>query len=112
MGPSPVADGPARGRWTGVDGMSEGLRSFLSVWEGFGIEGEQYRELDDERVLVLTRYTGRGKASGPDVRQMRAKGAGLFHVRNGKVTRLVAYMDGERALADLGLPSEAGSPRS
>jgi hypothetical protein len=43
---------------------------------------------------------------------MRAKGAELFHIRDGKVTRLVIYWEGERALADLGLSSEAGSSRS
>jgi len=32
-----------------------------------------------------------------------AHGAALFQVRAGKVTRLVAYMNSERALADLGL---------
>jgi ketosteroid isomerase-like protein len=75
-------------------------------------KAEQYRELDDERVLVLLRYGGRGKTSGVKLDQMPAKGAGLFHVRGGRVTRAVTYFDRERALADLGLASEAGSPHS
>jgi ketosteroid isomerase-like protein len=34
---------------------------------------------------------------------MRTKGASLFHVRDGKVTRLVLYLDMERGLEALGL---------
>jgi ketosteroid isomerase-like protein len=34
---------------------------------------------------------------------MYAHGANLFHVRNGRVTRLVTYWNSERALTDLGL---------
>jgi hypothetical protein len=38
---------------------------------------------------------------------MRSKGANLFHVHGGKVTKSVFYFAGERAFADLGLASEA-----
>jgi ketosteroid isomerase-like protein len=105
-----IADGPAPGSWTGLTGMAEGWRSFLSAWEEFrGEQVEDYRELDDERVLIFHSWSGRGKSSGLELGQMRAKAATLFHVRDGKVSRLVVYFDRERAVADLGLAPEAGS---
>ena len=92
------------GRWTGLAGMAQGWRDWLRTWEDFRIaEVEEYRELDDERVLVLNGFTGRGKSSGLAVEQTEPKGVSLFHIRNGKVTRLVAYAQREDALADLGL---------
>jgi len=75
----------------------------LSGWQNFRFQAEEIRELDGERVLVLDRRTGRGRTSGVDVSQVRGDGAHVFHVRDGKVTRVVAYWDRERALADLGL---------
>jgi ketosteroid isomerase-like protein len=103
------ADGPAPARWTGLDGMSEGWRDWLSAWEDFRVEADEYRELDAERVLVLVRSTGRGRTSGLDVGEMRTMGATLFHIRGGKVTRFVAYWDRSRAFADLGLTSDTGT---
>jgi len=105
-----IAGGPSPGSWTGLAGMAEGFRDWLSAWEDFRGEAEEYRELDGERVLVLLRFSGRGKTSGLELGQMRAKGANVIHVRDGKVTRIVAYWDRERALADLGLAPEGGSP--
>src|SRR5262249_31066469 len=98
-----VADGPSPGLWKGQAAMAAGIRDFQDTWVEFRVEVDEYRELDDERVLVLLRRNGRGKASGLELRQMAAKGAGLFHVRGGRVTRIVRYWDRERALADLGL---------
>jgi ketosteroid isomerase-like protein len=72
----------------------------LRAWEDFRAEAEEYRELDSERVLVLTTNSGRGKASGLEVGQIHTKGANVFHIRDGRVTRLVLYWDRERALAD------------
>lgn len=106
-----IADGPTAGRWTGLAGMEEGFRDFLSAWEEHRAGAEEFRELDDERVLVLVRVIARGKASGLELGQVRAKGASMFHFRGGKVTRLVCYFDRKRAHADLGPAPETDHPR-
>jgi ketosteroid isomerase-like protein len=106
------ADGPTPGTWVGVAGMAEGFREFVSAWEDYSVKVYEYRDLDEERVLTLAEWRGRGKTSGVDLGQMSAKGAGVWHIRDGKVTRYVLYFDRERALADLGLPSEVDSPRT
>src|SRR6266704_2295303 len=107
-----IADGPVPGRWTGLAGLAEGFRDWLSAWEEYRVEADEYRELDDERVLVLVHVSGRGKTSGVDLGEMKAKAANLFHVRGGKVIRYVVWFDRERAFADLGLSSETGSTGS
>jgi len=96
-------DGPDPGSWTGLVEMAEGIRARLSAWEDFRTGAVEYRELDDGRVLVFIHQSGRGKASGLKLGQMGSKGAVLFHVSGGKVTRLISYMGRENALADLGL---------
>jgi len=100
------------GAWKGVAAMTEAWRRWLSSWEDFRAEVEEYRELDDERVLVLAHWTGRGKTSGLELGQMRTRAATLFHVRDDRVTRLVGYFDRDRAFAELGLASETNSARS
>ncbi len=98
-----AADGPEPGSWTGVAAMAEAWRESLTAFEELRTEADEFRVLDDERVLVLMRFRGRGKTSGLEVGETQMKGANLFHVRDGKVTRLVTYWDRERAFADLGL---------
>jgi ketosteroid isomerase-like protein len=97
-----IVGGPAPGGWTGAD-AAEGYRDFLSAWEDLRVEADEYRDLDDERVLVLTHFSRRGKKSGLELGQISTNGAYLFDVRGGKVTRLVRYWDRDRALAGLGL---------
>jgi hypothetical protein len=83
--------------------MADGMRSWISAWSEFRVEADEYRELDSERVLVLSHVIARGKASGLELGQMQSKAANLFHVGGGKVSRVVIYLDRERAFADLGL---------
>jgi ketosteroid isomerase-like protein len=103
-----IADGPSPGTWKGLTGMAESVRDYLGVWKDFGMEAEEYRELDRERVLVLLLRRGRGRTSGLDLGQVAANSASVFHIRDGRVTRLVLYFDRERALADLDLAPERG----
>jgi ketosteroid isomerase-like protein len=90
-------------------GMAEGTREWLSAWEDFRVEAEEYRELDGERVLVHVNRRGRGKTSGLELGELQTRAATLFHVHDGKVIRLVVYWDRKRTLADLGLAPEASS---
>jgi ketosteroid isomerase-like protein len=90
--------GPEPGSSTGEEAQS--LRDFLSVWDDYRTEAEEYRQIDRERMLVFARSRGRGKASGIEIER---RSANLFHVPGGKVTRVVFYWDRDRALADLGL---------
>ena len=105
-----IADGPSPRTLKGLTGMAERMREGLSAWTGFRSQADEYRELDDERVLVLSRRGGRGKTSGLEIERIQSKGAAVWHVHDGKVTRLVIYWDRERALADVGLAPEREAP--
>jgi ketosteroid isomerase-like protein len=91
---------PADGTWKGLAGMAAGFGEFLRQWADLRITAEKYRELDDQRVLVLDHPRGHGKTSGIEIGHA---GATLFHLRDRKVARLVSWWDRDRALADLGL---------
>ncbi len=57
------ADGPNPGSFTG---MAEGWREFLGAWESYSVVADEYRDLDDERVLVFhhRRRTRKGQRNG------------------------------------------------
>ncbi len=98
-----IVGGPSPGSWSGVAGMAEGWRDFLSAFGDVRFQAEEYRELDGERVLVLTHASGHGRTSGLDLGKVPTRGANVFHIQDGKVTRHVAYLQRDLAFADLGL---------
>ncbi len=98
-----LADGPEPRTTEGLSAMAAGWREFLGAWIGYTVQADEYRDLGDDRVLVLLHAGGRGKTSGVELGQTSEKGANLFHITSGKVTRLVVYFDHRRALTDLGL---------
>jgi ketosteroid isomerase-like protein len=104
-------DSPAAGSWSGVADMAEAFRDFLGAWETFRVVADEYFEIEGDRVLVLVHRSGRGKRSGVELEQMRSNGTSLFHIQDGKVTRLFNYVDidREQVLAEFGLTPEAGT---
>jgi ketosteroid isomerase-like protein len=98
-----IVDGPSVFSTTGVAQMAQAWRNWLSAWEGFGMEVDEFRELDQDQVLVLHHYVGRAKTTGLDLGNVQSQAAILLEMRAGKVSRLVGYNDREHAFADLGL---------
>jgi ketosteroid isomerase-like protein len=98
-----MADGPAPGQWEGLAAMADGVREWLNAWADFRFEVVEHRELDSERVLVFFQFSARGRASGLEVGQIWTEAGGLFHLRSGRVTRLVQYLDRQHALEAVGL---------
>jgi hypothetical protein len=82
----------------------------MSAWDGSRVFVDEYRELDERRVLVLTR--GRGKASELEPERLGTSRAAIFHVGASKVTRHVMCRERDRGLADLGLAPETASQDS
>jgi len=100
------ADGPEPGTSKGVAGLGEIFRDWFRAFEDVRFEATEYRELDLQRVLVLGHYSGRGRTSGLEVGQVWSDTAAVFHMRRRKVTKLILYLDRDRAFADLGLAPE------
>jgi hypothetical protein len=83
--------------------MARVWRDFLAAYDDFSVAVEEYREIDARRVLVLIRFSGRGKASGLEIGSMSTRNASVYDIEGGLVRRLALYWERERAFADLGL---------
>ena len=70
------------------------LHDWLSGWEDWRAEADEYLEFGDY-VVVLASYHGHGKGSGVEIHQ---EGAHVFKLRDGKVVRLEVFASRERAL--------------
>jgi hypothetical protein len=88
-------------RAKGLSEMASFVRDVFSHMADWSEVAEEYRELDANRVLVLNRFTARGRASGVSL-TTPTRAARVFEIHNGKVTRMSLF-DRDRALADLGV---------
>ena len=80
------------------------MREFLSAWQEWRVEADEYRALDDERVLVLQHYSARGKTSGAELGgRAGPREQTCSPSAEGKVTRLVFTSTASAAFAAVGL---------
>ena len=95
--------------YTGLVGLAEAMRNLFSDIVDFRAEVDEYAESDGDRVLLLTRWSGRGRKSGVPVTRLCAE---VFEIHDGEVTKITNYTDRDLALADLGLtPDEQHDAR-
>ena len=94
-------DGPTPGTWRGVPAMGRAWGEAIAEFAEFHVEAEEIRPVGEDRFLVLTHNTGRGRTSGFALDEIATRGANVLHVRDGKVTRLALYFDRDRAIEDL-----------
>jgi uncharacterized protein len=79
------------------------LHAWLSGWEHWRAEAEQFVELGDY-VIVLATYHGRGRASRVEISQ---EGAHVFKLRDERVVRLEIFASREKAIASVQAALEA-----
>jgi ketosteroid isomerase-like protein len=85
--------------YLGLRGVREFFRDVDGSWAEIRIEIAEARDLGD-RALFMGRFHGRGRESGAETRSPIAY---LVDFRNGKVTRVVSYLDHQEALEAAGL---------
>lgn len=85
--------------YRGLDGLLAYLRMQLDVWDEASFDTEQFLDGGD-RVVVLGRFTGRGKGSGVPV---TIPSAHVWTVRDGRAVSMQIYPDRTAALEAAGL---------
>ena len=88
------------GVWHGLDELTNAMREYLRPMADLQIKAERFTDLGDDRVLVLSRHTARGKQSGVP---MEHELGDLFTLRDGKIVRFYTYWNRAAALEAAGL---------
>ena len=94
------AEAGPENEFRGVDGFWRWIAATEEAMSEFKVEAEAYRDLRDDRVLVLGRVMGRGRTSGAEV---RAELGQIFTFRDGKLVSYRGYLDRAEALEAAGL---------
>jgi ketosteroid isomerase-like protein len=91
------------GEWRGIEQMAAGTREYLRAFSDVRIEAERIIDLGDDKVLVLSRQTARGKLSGAPFEHELAD---LMTLKDGKIVGVVAYWHRAEALEAAGLSEQ------
>ena len=86
--------------YRGHEGVREFWSAFREPWETISVEPLGFTEIDAERVLVVARFRGKGKASGVVT---EVEFPFLWTIRNGEAVRFQSFADRAEALEAAGL---------
>ena len=92
--------GPYSGIYRGHAEIRRFWQAFLETWDEWVTEIQEAIEVDPETVVCVMHVRGRGKGSGVLI---EAHGAGVWSVRDGKVTRAKLFQSKAEALEAVGL---------
>jgi uncharacterized protein len=88
----------SQGRFEGHEGLMESQRELAEAWDELRYEPEEFLE-DGDRILVLVRYSTRGRDSGIP---FEATIGHLFTMRDGRVAHLKVFATPGEALRETG----------
>jgi ketosteroid isomerase-like protein len=91
---------PHRGVYRGRERARELFEAFLEAWDEFHWDPQELVEVDEARVVVVSRVRGRGRGSGVEV---DATGAQLWTITGGKVRSVKLYQSKAEALEAVGV---------
>jgi ketosteroid isomerase-like protein len=83
------------GRFTGFEGFRQWVSQWEEAWEEISYEPLDFIEVDDCRLVVRTRVTGRGAGSGLETDREFGY---LYAISDGRATRFHLYDSAERAV--------------
>jgi hypothetical protein len=89
----------------GHEGVATYFGRLGSAWDEFHFLAEEYRDLGDT-VLVLGRLEGRGRGGGVPV---DSPVGAVWDLRSGKISRLRAYLDHDKAIEVANQPADPPS---
>jgi ketosteroid isomerase-like protein len=86
--------------WHGPEGVRSAMADWMDEWDAYEAEAERYVDAGADKVLLLWRERGRGRASGMPLEQ---EGATVMTLRDGRVSHMRPFVDRAEALKDAGL---------
>jgi ketosteroid isomerase-like protein len=76
------------------------FEDWASAWSDYSSEPEEFIDVDDERVIVVSRVKATGRSSGVEIERQDAM---VFVVRDRQVVRLDYYNSKQQALDAVGV---------
>ena len=99
MSTSPL---PSAGVYRGHEGVEQFFRDWMGTWDDYRLETLEVIDAGRDRVVVVFRQSGRGRASGIVIDRLFF---GLYELADGKLVRFRPFDSREAALEAAGGPS-------